>query len=237
MSGPRVVVGVDGSEPAAQALAWAGLLGTPVPVQVGAGPIGEQLAEAAGDDLLVIGTHKTGFLRGRVLGSRSLRIAASATGPVAIVPAGSMDARSGIVVGVEPRLDAAPAVIMAAQHARRLGERLLIVHSLDDGADPGGAPAEGLVVEAGRIQAATAAHLVADRFPGLEVRIRSSRRTPAEAFLDASRTARLLVVGASSDDRRAAFAGSAVHDVVLNINAPLIVVPVGETVRAATLHG
>jgi len=236
MSGSRVVVGVDGSEPAAQALAWAGMLGDAVAVQVDSGSIGERLAAEAGEGLLVIGTHKTGFLRGRVLGSRSLRIAASAVGPVAIVPTGAMDARAGVVVGIESRLDSAPAVLTAAEHARRMGERLVIVHAVEEEPNAASATTDG-VVDAGRIQASAAAHLVADRFPEVEVRIRSSRRSPAEAFLDASSTARLLVVGSTSDDRRAAFTGSAVHDVVLNINAPLIVVPVGGLVDAATLHG
>jgi nucleotide-binding universal stress UspA family protein len=265
----QIVVGVDGSEPAGAAMAWAAaaaaatgaaltivvvadprapLTASPdsvvnaaiehvgaaardrVVVRRRAGDVALELAEEAGAGLLVIGTHKTGFLRGRVLGSRSLRIAAAARGPVAIVPAGPLDARVGVVVGLESHLDPRSAVLAGAAHARRMTDDLVIVQSLD------GSPADlvaddgTITVDAARVRVSAAAHLAAAQLAvgpaaGVTVRTRVSARAPAEAFLDASQAARLLVVGASTDDRRVAFAGSTVHDVVLNANAPLLVVP------------
>lgn len=273
MSHNRIVVGVDGSEPAIGALHWAADLaratgaslsavlvadplwstslddprrtverlvrslasdvGTSAHVEVRTGDLATELVAAARDDLLVIGTHKTGFLRGRVLGSRTLRIASIAEGEVAIVPHDPVAARRGVVVGIESHHDAAAPVLSAARHADRLGEELVIVHALEGPPSYLSAPPGGADVDPAQITVASAAHLVAERYPGVSVRVRVSRRQPAEAFLDASRSARLLVVGATPRERSSAFAGASVHDVVLNVNAPLLVVPTDEAAVVA----
>ncbi len=265
MSDSRIVVGVDGSDPAIGALDWAADLaaatratlaavlvtdplwstslddprrtlerlvrGVPpavrdgIELEVRSGDLAEELVAAARGDLLVIGTHKTGFLRGRVLGSRTLRIASLALGEVAIVPHDPILARRGIVVGLESHHDPGGPVLAAARHAERLGEELVIVHALEGPPAYLSAPSGSADVDPAQIAVASAAHLVAERHPGVPVRVRVSRRRPAEAFLDASRAARLLVVGATPDERSVAFAGGSVHDVILNVNAPLLVVP------------
>jgi nucleotide-binding universal stress UspA family protein len=46
----------------------------------------ELLTVSEGADLVVVGTHKTGFVSGRIFGSRSLLLAAAAHAPVAIIP-------------------------------------------------------------------------------------------------------------------------------------------------------
>ncbi len=51
-------------------------------------------------------------------------------------------------------------------------------------------------------------------------------RHAAEAFLDAARLARLLVIGAPRDARTETFVGSVADDILLNLNAPTLVVPV-----------
>ena len=76
-----------------------------------------------------------------------------------------------------------------------------------------------------RIATAAAAHLAAERHPGLALRSRESARPAAEAFLDASRAASLLVVGVTRRERESALAGSTLHDVLLNANSPVLVVP------------
>lgn len=282
MAQAGVVVGVDGSEPAENALAWAAdlaeargetlsavlvldpvwsphgadgpvargaldraLLSLPAPtrdrvaVEVRRGDTAEQLAAAAGDGLLVVGTHKTGFLRGRVVGSRCLRIAASVCGELAVVPSGASGGRRGVVVGLEPRLDPRATALAAARHARLLGEELVLVHAFRSPPYRGESASSG-DADRGRVAARAAARAVADRFPEVAVRMHGSRQRPADAFLDASRSARLLVVGAGEHDRAAAFAGATLHDVVLNVNAPLLVVPIAAGAPAGRIpvgHG
>ena len=81
------------------------------------------------DDVLVVGTHKTGSLSGHVLGSRSVQIAAAAGCTVAAVPESTTDSRSGVVVGVDRFEGSTSAVIRGAQEARRLGHELILVHA------------------------------------------------------------------------------------------------------------
>lgn len=183
----------------------------------------ERLAALAGEGLLVIGTHKTGFLRGRVLGSRGLRVAALAAGCVAVVPVVAVAGRRGVIAGIEPSCDPGPVVLAAARHAERLGEPLVLVHALDEPPVYAAAAA----VDPGRIAIAAAAHLVAERHPGVALRSRESARPAAEAFLDASLSASLLVVGVTRRERESALAGSTLHDVLLNANAPVLAVPAG----------
>ncbi len=60
---------------------------------------------------------------------------------------------------------------------------------------------------------------------GLPVRIRSIRRPPAEALLDASSTAELLVIGTSLRlAPESASLGPVGHDVLLNLAGPTVVV-------------
>ena len=73
------------------------------------------------DDVLVVGTHKTGSLSGRVLGSRSVQIDAA--------PESTTDSRSGVVVDVDRFEGSTSAVIIGAQEARRLGHELILVHA------------------------------------------------------------------------------------------------------------
>ena len=51
--------------------------------------------------MIAVGTHKTGFIHGKVFGSRSLQLAAAAHSPVAIVPQTSRRDGQGIVVGID----------------------------------------------------------------------------------------------------------------------------------------
>jgi nucleotide-binding universal stress UspA family protein len=179
------------------------------------GPVSWALAEvAAPSDLLVVGTHKTGFLHGRVLGSRSVQIAAAAHCSVAVIPDGDLRFRRGVVVGLDSGEDADDVAQTAAAEAEKRGEDLSIIRALPERAE--------------------AAHLVAlleglrTTFPGLVVRSRESRRQPAEALLDASRDKALLVIGPGDAERSPI--GSVLHDVLLNLNAPALI---ARGVRAA----
>ena len=161
-------------------------------------------------DLLVVGTHKTGYLTGRALGTRSIVVASVAESSVAVIPDTQVSGRRGVVVGVAPGSAWEAAVTWGANEATRLGNELSLVHATtgDDGNE--------LLAEA--------AALASRIHPALVIRRRVSRRRASEALLDVSRSAGLLVLGTSHvSTARAGFLGSTTHEVLLNINSPVVV--------------
>lgn len=179
-----------------------------------------ELSAAANDaELLVVGTHKTGYLHGRVLGTRSVVIASIATCSVAVIPDGPATRRRGVIVGVAPGAAWRDAVILGAREAERLGDALSLIH-----ASAGGADAVTAERDDGRALLAAASAVATETAPGTVVRSRLSRRRPSEALLDASRAEGLLVLGQSRrDTANAGFLGSVTHEVLLNINSPVII--------------
>lgn len=170
------------------------------------------------EDLLIVGTHKTGFLRGRVLGSRSVQIASAARCSVAIVPDTTLESRHDIVVGVDGSDGCAAAVQIGAQEADRLDQDLLLVyapHGRPEIADDRSPQTTRLLFEAAAVAAQTA--------PRITVRRRVAHRDPAEALLDASFDAALLILGVSGRHGDSALIGSVTHDVLMNINVPVLI--------------
>jgi hypothetical protein len=72
-----------------------------------------------------------------------------------------------------------------------------------------------------------AVRAVRENYPGLIVRMRESQRSPAEALLDSSRDKAMLVLGPGTPDRMLSPIGSVLHDVLLNLNAPALIVRAG----------
>lgn len=171
---------------------------------------------ASDDDLLVVGTHKTGYLHGRVLGSRSIVVASVARCSVAIIPDGLTTTGHSVVVGVAPGAWR-DAVAFGAAEAAAVGDELVLVHAVPEGSPDA-------AVEEGRILLAEARAFAA-RQPGTtEIRSRISRRAPATALLDSARGARMLVVGPTRGPvDRAGFVGSVTHAILLNITSPVVV--------------
>jgi len=246
----RILVGVDGSGPSLAALRWAtdfarddsydlvlehvvDTSGRPSAsvladaaaqatavgrrsTQVLAHGVPEHALVTAGEpgDLLVIGTHKTGFLRGRVMGTRSVSIATTARCSVVVVPEVYSLRAGRVVVGVASGDRSASAVVAAARFATRHRQELVLVHASEDADEVTGAE----VLEWAATVAASAA-------PGVTIRRRSSRRRVADALLDASRVASLLVIGG---DRAASGhtggLGAVISEVLLNLNSPVMIV-------------
>ncbi|MCU1446776.1 universal stress protein [Cryobacterium sp.] len=170
------------------------------------------------EDLLIVGTHKTGFLRGRVLGSRSVQIASAARCSVAIVPDTTLESRHDVVVGVDGSDGCIAAVRIGAQEADRLDQDLLLVYAppgRSDAVDERNPHTARLLMSAAAVATATA-----DR---ITVRRRVAHRDPAEALLDASFDAALLVLGVSARHGDHALIGSVTHDVLMNINVPVLI--------------
>ncbi len=251
--GGRIVVGIDGSGPSRAALSWATerarstgepLLAIHVVEDEAERPAGEKALASAVEsvmqsaprleidaqvldgaapwalttttvagDLLVIGTHKTGYLNGRVLGTRPLAIATGASCSVAVIP-DAPSGRTGVLVGVASAATSAAAITAGAREAARTGQDLTLLHASDA---TGSTPMERIELTA------AVAHAIATE-PHLVVRSRLSRRRPAEALLDASRSSSLLVLGATNPrDVHVHHLGSVLYEVLLNINSPVLI--------------
>lgn len=180
------------------------------------GPVTQALATFVDqDDVLVLGTDKTGFLRSRVLGVRGVQIASVVRCSVAVIPRVDLRFRSGVVAGVDREETATLVARAAGSEAAARKQPLQLIHSsFADDLTAAPRPA-GAVLERAR-------SAVSRQWPDLEVRTLTTKRPPAEALLDASRNATLLVLGPGATPVYTPFA-SVIHDVLLNINAPVLV--------------
>lgn len=177
-------------------------------------PIPELASAAETAALVVLGTHKTGYLRGRAFGSRSLQLAAIAPVSVAVVPESSRSRRRGIVAGIGPHDADGSVLTFAAAEAERTGAKLTLVHSLDT------TTATHTPVPD---YASTGVHAFA--LSSTPTRTRFVQKPPSAALLDAALNAELLIIGNSSRDGALGPIG---YDILLNITAPTVIV---QTVR------
>lgn len=185
-------------------------------------------------EMVVVGTHKTGFINGKVFGSRSLSLAAAAHTPVAIIPQGSPRAGRGIVVGVDDSPAGRLAIRFAAQEAERAQELLTLLRAftvleLPTASDE--VRRELIQHSEARASAALsdAAALAGLAAPTVKMKTRNVRRPVAEALVDAAGAAALLVIGSSrgeSPDKT--MVGSVSHDVLINLTGPTIIVHAGD---------
>ncbi|MCU1479401.1 MAG: hypothetical protein JWQ19_187 [Subtercola sp.] len=193
----------------------------------------ELIESTSGASSIVMGTHKTGFVQGRIFGSKFIQLAAAAHCPVIFVPSGSgRSSHTGIVVGIKSaELDRA-ALVFAAREAVSTGSKLSIVHcwTLPDLADETfTAHANRSMLEslrADKILAAAGAFVRATE-PDLTTRTRSIRRPTAEGLIETSASALLLVLGQSRTEAATGrVLGHTVHDVLLNLTAPTAIVAI-----------
>lgn len=196
------------------------------------GNVMQELTAASDEvEMVVVGTHKTGFINGKVFGSRSLQLAAAARTPVAIIPQGSPRDGRGVVAGVDESAAGRLATRLAAQEAERTRQTLTLIRAFtvpqlenDD--------AQRELVQHGEARASTAlsaaAALAAETAPTVEVKTRSVRRPAAEALVEAGATAGLLVIGNSRREESNTMVGSVSHDVLINLTGPTIVVHAGD---------
>jgi nucleotide-binding universal stress UspA family protein len=191
-------------------------------------PMWELIAAAEGSALVVVGTHKTGFVRGRVFGSRSLQLAGGSPAPVAIIPETPSRPRGGIVVGVNESEASRAAIAFGAEEARRLGEELILVGAWAGRVETEANEANGrrTALVKSRIESVLgdARATVARSHGDLRVRVREVNRPAAEALVDAAVSATLLVIGSSRRPGAPTTLGSVAHDVLINLAAPTVVV-------------
>ena len=196
------------------------------------------LAAASRDaDLLVIGTNKTSPIVGILHGTLPLKLAGHVTCPVVVVSA-SWSRKSGpVVVGWTDDATADMALNLAADEADRLSSPLVIVHSWSV-PHPSDLNADRTKVirelrKASRrevlLHAAARTRVV---HPTLHIKEELVEGSAAVAVVRAAREASLVVVGSRGRGAiTGMFLGSVSHDVLLNMPAPVVVVPSPETVR------
>ncbi|MEA9983818.1 MULTISPECIES: universal stress protein [Subtercola] len=190
-------------------------------------------ATSGGAAAIVIGTHKTGFVQGRVYGSRFIQLAAAAHCPVVFVPSSSgRSSHTGVVVGVKGVELDRTALAFAAREAASTGSRLSIVHcwTLPDVADETfTAHTNRSMLQALRADKTLAAAEAIARAvePALTIRTRSIRRPTAEGLIETSASALLLVLGQSQHEGSAGrVLGHTVHDVLMNLAVPTAIMAV-----------
>ncbi|MBA8990929.1 nucleotide-binding universal stress UspA family protein [Curtobacterium pusillum] len=168
-------------------------------------------------DVLVVGTHKTGHLHGRALGTTGLSLAAGATCAVVVVPDTDLRFRRGVVAGVAPGAHVAAVCAAAAAEADVRGDELVLLRAGESGGRQDGS--DVLVDAARRLQEAN---------PALRVSCRSTSREVAPALLDAALGHALLVIGAAHPRRLSAgHLSTVLHDVLINLTAPVLVTRTG----------
>lgn len=165
------------------------------------------------DDVLVVGTHKTGFSSGRVLGSLSVQIAAASTCTVAVIPGTDVRFRRGVVAGIDREETAGHIADLAAREAADRGDELTLLRAVH--------PGEGGIHTDAALQIALAR--VRAGHPTLVVQARHSTRAPSAALLDSARSQALLVIGPGSTGVDRSPIGTVVHEILLNANAPVLV--------------
>lgn len=180
--------------------------------------------------LLVVGTRARHRARLRYDWSVGARLAATAHGPVAIVPDTVPRGPGSVVAGVDDTEACWPAVVFAAEEA---GLRRASLHLIHAWREPTvwqelSAPSDEFVDELSR----THEHIVrdmADRvredFPELHVVAEAVHEGPARAILSATPAPELIVVGSRERSGHGRLLlGSVGHDLLLNLDVPVVVV-------------
>jgi nucleotide-binding universal stress UspA family protein len=174
------------------------------------GPLWHAFSTAAGpDDVIVVGTHKTGLVHGRVTGALPLQIAATAPCAVVVVPDVDLSFRRGVVVGIGQPETAARVASEVSREATRAAVPVTLVHGgcaehCDDGLDA----AEAALV---------------DLDATLTVRRRVLATPAADALLDVARDKELLVLGRGSRSATSGPVGVVTQTVLLNATSPVLI--------------
>ncbi len=189
--------------------------------------------------LVVLGTQTRDFPRQRFAWSLGSRLAASALGPVAIVPRLGAGTRRGVVAGVDGSETSLRAALFAAAEAELRGVPLHLVHAWQE-------PAiwqDAFVYDQEVLDEIASQHelvvrdveaVVAKFHPGLEIAAVTVHGHTVRALLEFSPLPELVVVGCRSRSSMNRFMlGSVSHELILNLDVPVAVV--SDRVRDVTL--
>jgi nucleotide-binding universal stress UspA family protein len=211
--------------------------GINISFDVAEGDPAEELASASKDaGMVVVGTHKTGFVHGKVYGSKFLNLASSAAYASAFIPEPSGSTRTGIVVGIDESDVGVELIRFAASEAARTSQELTLIGSSDQ--VDFGAPPDGRRSPLNRhdytARLCWAISVARTTDPMLSIRGRNSNHPAAESLVRAAVGANVLVVGsAPRHSGHLAALGTVALDVLLNIPSPVIVLRTHSTPVAA----
>ena len=197
-----------------------------------------------GADLLVVGTHRMGRLRGFVLGSVSQRVAAHATCPVVTVSDAPERDDRPVVLGASASRGGMAALRFACEEARLRGVPVRAIRSIttEDWALNG--PGYGVVIGADVLYDAAKAELEAvlreasADYPDVQIAGEVSNLNPFTALLQAAQGAALIVIGARrSQDSALPHLGPVAAWLLHQATCPLAVVgfTAQDTARAAAV--
>lgn len=181
-----------------------------------AGPAGALLAASEDAELLVVGNRGHGGFTGLLVGSTAVQVAAHATCPVAVVrPDRSESAGGPIVVGVDGSPEAGNALKFAVREARLRNCPVEALYGLE-----GDQPADELA-SAERLLDKS---LLEQDAAGVSLTARVVRRRPAEALVEAAKTASLVAVGGRGHGGfRGLLFGSVSHALIHHAECPVVI--------------
>jgi nucleotide-binding universal stress UspA family protein len=196
-------------------------------------PVEVLLDEAVDAAMVVVGQRGAGPAQRLMVGSTSIAVAGRSPVPVVVVPEEWMQpsmSAAPIVVGVSTDEGDRDEVVLAFafERAERMRVPLIAVSSHDVPALAAWSPVD-LEVHHSRCLEALYLRLRPwqDRYPDLEVVVRSVAERPEQAVLDASHVAQLMVVGRHPSTHFAGFSPTSTTRAVLHHAArPVAVVPV-----------
>jgi nucleotide-binding universal stress UspA family protein len=176
------------------------------------------VGQADESQMVVVGRRGRGGLRRALLGSVSSAVVHAARCPVAVVHqhvSAVQPSEAPIVVGIDGSPSAESAIAIAFDEASRRASDIVAVYSFDHADAPGAAE---LVVQT-----------LSDwqvRYPNVTMRGLLARDHPADALLDQSRRAQLVVVGGRGRGRFAGEMHGSVSTAVMQAcRVPVIVAP------------
>jgi nucleotide-binding universal stress UspA family protein len=190
-------------------------------------PADELVDIARGAELVVVGTHKTGFVQGKVFGSKFLALVRESATASAFIPDSSGSFRRGVVAPLDVSVRGLVLIRFAAAEAARTSQDLVLVWSSphpigasSTSSAPAGAGEPAYIEQLAVASAAARLHN-----DGLRITGRYERVPLADALLRASSAAAVLVLGIARYDRLSSAAHDrVVFDVLLNIASPVIVI-------------
>lgn len=211
--------------------------------QTGEAPASALLSAAQGAGLLVVGARGSGGFDGLAVGSVALRVAAAAPCPVVVVPGRQIDGFGGrtradarspeMVVGFDAHRPVREVVDRAFAVAEARGARLRVVQAWALPAEAV-SPQTLFVTEEDRatwedqevLRLSDALRAVRATYPQVTARTDVVLLHPAQALLNASREADLLVVGRRTDARAPeGRLGPVTHAVLHHTRCPVAIVP------------
>lgn len=206
--------------------------GQPVELHVSEGSTVHALtAIAAGAQMLVIGIDPDHPVKAALGGWLPLRVAAHATVPVCMVPAGWSEGDGDVTVGLADDGSSDEAVIFAAKEALARGARLHVVHVWRDAVFASDGPT-ALVTDARAVIRDHRQFLqrevrkLLQQFPLLDVESDLVRASPQTALVDGAKASALIVIGTHHLSVLAgSFSGSVAQDVLWHSRCPVCIVP------------